>query len=230
MPAANGTRSASDCPSMRRQATFAQPHLDLRPPRQLGDGRSARPARIHRPCAIGAVCGPSQPTQQRAMMNNVVDQQAVLPLVSIAFTAWTSACLVSQKALGDLRGGACNSAVAAAKEVTGWAVALWPWLRGRGYSHYAQRQPDRTAWRTASWKACGCPGHRPGGGERGVSRAGTAAERVFLPACRRAGLAGWGGAVCLCRQLVRVGSTSGGRAVRLFRWWCVWDTGWVWWW
>jgi hypothetical protein len=41
----------------------------------------------------GAVCGPSQPTQQRAMTNNDADQQAVLPLASIAFTACTSALL-----------------------------------------------------------------------------------------------------------------------------------------
>jgi hypothetical protein len=46
------TRSTSDRPSMRhRQTTLAQPHPDLRPLRHLGEGRSARPARIYEPCA-----------------------------------------------------------------------------------------------------------------------------------------------------------------------------------
>ena len=91
MTTTNGTRSASDRPSMRHhQATLAQPHPDLRPlppwEWSISQARSG-----YGPVRIGAVCGPSGPTQQRAMTNNDADQQAVLPLVSIAFTAWTSA-------------------------------------------------------------------------------------------------------------------------------------------
>jgi nucleoid-associated protein EbfC len=93
---------------------------------------------------------------------------------------------------------------------------------------------SRTACRTASWEACMGPAT-----DREVmspvlvrklpvSHAGIAAARVFLSACWRAGLAGWAGAVCLCRQLVRVGSTNAGRAVPLFRWRCVGGAGWVW--
>ena len=40
---------------------------------------------------IGAVCEPPQLTQQCAMTNNNADQRTVLPLVSVAFAAWTSA-------------------------------------------------------------------------------------------------------------------------------------------
>ena len=99
----------------QRDTVSKRPPVDQPPPghprlaaprpeitRHLRDGRSARPAPIHGPCAHRAVRGPSQPTQQRAMTNNDTDQQAALPLVSIAFAAWTSALLGLPKDLVDL--------------------------------------------------------------------------------------------------------------------------------
>jgi hypothetical protein len=65
---------------------------------------------------LGAVCGPSQPTQQRAMTNTDADQQAVLPLVSIAFTTWTSALLGLPEDLANL-----NDYALAGRQISGMA-------------------------------------------------------------------------------------------------------------
>jgi hypothetical protein len=62
-----------------------------------------------------AVCGPSQPTQQRAMTDNDADQQAVFPLVSIAPITGPQLCLVSQKILSI-----CLAGSIAWKSVARW--------------------------------------------------------------------------------------------------------------
>jgi len=48
---------------------------------------------------IGAVCEPSQLTQQCVTTNNDADQRAIFPLLSIPAVVGTSASVVAQKIL-----------------------------------------------------------------------------------------------------------------------------------
>jgi hypothetical protein len=61
------------------------------------------PAGLSSGFRIGAVCGPSQPTQRCVITNNDAGQRRVLPLVSVASVAWTSALLGLPEDLVDLK-------------------------------------------------------------------------------------------------------------------------------
>ena len=98
---ANGTRPASNRPSIKPPPGQPSPsRIQTAPSRER---RPARPVHIHDRLRIGAVCGPSQPTQQHATTNNDADQRGVLPLVSIALVTWTSALLGLLEDLVDLK-------------------------------------------------------------------------------------------------------------------------------
>ena len=127
--------------------TCLMPHSTLREREQHGRGRHSSMDRVR----TGAVCGPSQPTQQRAMTNSDADQQAVLPLVSVAFTVWTSALLGLPEDLVDLNDRASPGGQPPGQPATRTAGCRAGWA-GCGIP----RPPSRAAVRSGSARPTGC--------------------------------------------------------------------------